>query len=303
MEENQFGSLNKIKTIKEDEMKSSKLKIKNSSISYIKNIKKILNLLFYFGNIFVSLFNKINSHFSKCSILFQFSIFLIPTSLVMIIFIFYVHIYFYSNLYTFNLSKVFKEEFFDLYITKIDDLKTELTSTVVKETKIDIDNHLFFQIYFKELISARFFEEGKNYFQKFSDNKDLIYFYSGLNNIENADVNFTIDEELATKYIDDRGNDQLGKFAKIYYYMFPFIWYESFKTKSIINQSFFIAYEYGDRKEHDWKDDWNDDWNDDSEGEYDFDDDYDDSENEFDNDDSERRRRRVQDEIIKEKKK
>ena len=149
MEENQFG-----KTIKEDEMKSSKSKIKNSSISYIKNIKKILNLLFYFGNIFISLFNKINSHFSKCSILFQFSIFLIPTSLVMIIFIFYVHIYFYSNLYTFNLSKVFKEEFFDLYITKIDDLKTELTSTVVKETKIDIDNHLFFQIYFKELISS-----------------------------------------------------------------------------------------------------------------------------------------------------
>ena len=220
----------------------------------------------------------------------------------MIIFIFYVHIYFYSNLYTFNLSKVFKEEFFDLYITKIDDLKTELTSTVVKETKIDIDNQIFFQIYFRELISARFLEDGKNFFQNFSDNKDLIYFYSGLNNIENADVNFTIDEELATKYIDDRGNDQLGKFAKIYYYMFPFIWYESFKTKSIINQSFFIAYEYGDRKEHDWRDDWGDDWNDDSEGEYDYDDDYDDSENELDNDYSERRRRRVQDDIIKEKK-
>ena len=74
MDEIQFGSLNKIKKIKEYEVKSSKSKLKTSSLSYIENIKKILNLLICFGNIFVSLFNKINSHFSKCSILFQFSI-------------------------------------------------------------------------------------------------------------------------------------------------------------------------------------------------------------------------------------
>ena len=253
MDEIQFGSLNKIKKIKEYEVKSSKSKLKTSSLSYIENIKKILNLLICFGNIFVSLFNKINSYFSKCSILVQFSLFLIPNSIMMIIIIFFVHLYFYSNLYTFNFSKTFKEEFFDLYITKIDDLKTELTSTVVKETKIDIDNQIFFQIYFRELISAGFFEDGKNFFQTFSDNKDLIYFYSGLNNIENADVNFTIDEELATTNIDEREYDQLGKFAKIYYFMFPYIWYESFKTKSIINQSFLIAYEYGDKEdEADW---------------------------------------------------
>ena len=126
MNEIQVGSLNKIKKIKEYEVKSSKSKLKTSTLSYIENIKKILNLLICFRNIFVSLFNKINSYFSKCSILIQFSLFLIPNSIMMIIIIFFVHLYFYSNLYTFNFSKTFKEEFFDLYITKIDDLKTEL---------------------------------------------------------------------------------------------------------------------------------------------------------------------------------
>ena len=125
MEETHLESSVQKKIIKAEEMIQSNSESKTSSFSYIK---KIFNLLSCFGNIFVSLFNKISFCFKKCPILVQFSIFLIPISIAMIITIFFIHVNFYSNLYSFNLSKVIKEEFLDLYITTIDDLKTELTA-------------------------------------------------------------------------------------------------------------------------------------------------------------------------------
>ena len=240
MEETHLGSSIQRKSLKAEEMITSKSKSKASSFSYVK---KIFNLFACFGNIFVSLFNKISLCFSKCSILVQFSIFLIPISIAMIIAIFIIHLNFYSNLYAFNFSKAFKEEFLDLYITTIDDLKTELTAIVVKETKLDLENQLFFQVYYKELESVGFIDEGKNFLQNFSENNGT-GFYSGLNKIANIDVNFTVELDIASQKIDARDCDQLGKFAKLYYYMFPHIWYESFQMNSIINQSFFLAYEF-----------------------------------------------------------
>ena len=46
--------------------------------------------------------------------------------------------------------------------------------------------------------------------------------------------------------MEDRIYYKLGNFAQIYYYMLPHIWYESLLTNILINQSFFIAYEFGD---------------------------------------------------------
>ena len=79
----------------------------------------------------------------------------------MILAIFFIHYYFYSELYVFNFSKALKDEFLDLYITKINDFKEELTSTIVKDIKIDIENQLFFQVYFKELATAGLMNEDK----------------------------------------------------------------------------------------------------------------------------------------------
>ena len=160
--------------------------------------------------------------------------------------IFFIHIHFYSNLYGFNFSKTFKEEFYDIYLTKIDDFNVELTSVIVKDTKLDIENQLFFQVYFKELASVGVLDENKNIFKSFSDNSGSTSLYSKLNNINNINVNFSIHEEFAKEKIDERYDDKLGNFAKIYYYMFPFIWYESLQIKPLINQSFFIAYEVGE---------------------------------------------------------
>ena len=241
MEETHLGSSNQRKSTKGEEMITSKSKSKASSFSYVK---KLFNLLTCCGNIFKSLFNKISLCFSKCSILVQFSIFLIPVSIAMIIVIFIIHFNFYSNLYAFNFSKAFKEEFLDLYITTIDDLKAELTAIVVKETKLDLENQLFFQVYFKELESVGFMDIGNRFTKNLTDNEGFYSLYSGLNKIDNVDVNFTIEPDIAIYLMDRRSKDNLGQLAKLYYYMFPHIWYESFQMKSIINQSFFIAYEF-----------------------------------------------------------
>ena len=241
MEESHLGSSNKRKSTKVEEMIKSKSKSKTSSFYYFK---KLFNLLTCFGNIFISLFNKISLLFSKCPILVQFSLFLIPNSIAMIIAIFFIHFNFYSNLYAFNFSKALKEEFFDLYITTIDDLKTEMTAIVVQETKLDLENQLFFQIYFKELSLAGLMDKDKNFLKNFDDNEFSYSLYSNFNKIENVDVNFTIEPDIASEIIDNRNDDKLGNFAKLYYYMFPHFWFEDYKMKSIINQSFFIAYEF-----------------------------------------------------------
>ena len=249
MDENHKNNLSKIKLIKTYEKITSNSKIKTSTFSLFK---KLLNIFSFFANIFSYFINKINYCLSKCSIIIQFPIILIPISIIIIIFIFLIHIYFYSNLYAFNFSKAFKDEFLDLYITKIDDLKVDLTSLVVKETKIDIENQLFFQIYFNELSIAGLMNQSKNFFPKFSDNPGSTSLFSNLNNIKNTDSNFEIPDDPKLNRMESRLNDKLGDFAKIYYYMFPHIWYGALLANTLINQSFFIAYEARDTITYDY---------------------------------------------------
>ena len=240
MDENHKDSSSKTDLVKDKENIIYNLKMKKSPFSFIK---KLLNIFSFFVNIFISLRKKINSCSSKCSILIQFPINLIPISIIMILIIFFIHIYFYSYLYVYNFSKVFKEEFLDLYITKIGDLNSELTSIIVKETKIDIENQLFFQIYFKELSLAGILKRNKKYFSKFSNNPGSTTIYSRLNNYKNTDADFNLREDLAKTEIDDNDNNNLAKFIKIYYYLFPHIWYGSLETNMPINQSYFMSYE------------------------------------------------------------
>ena len=236
-------SFGKVKFANVNEKKGADSKIK---ISIISLFKKILKIFPFIGNIFSSFIKKINSCISKCSILIHFPIILIPISIIMIILIFFLHYYFYSELYAFNFSKAFKDEFLDLYITNIDDLKSELTSLVVKDTKIDIENQLFFQVYFKELASGGLMNQSKNYFPSFSKNPGSTSLYSNLNNIKNTDSNFEIPDDPDLNTMEGRGYDKFGDYGKIYYYMFPHIWYQSLISNNLINQSFFIAYEVYD---------------------------------------------------------
>ena len=238
MDENHKDTSSKMEFLKTDKKIISNSKIEKTVFFFAK---KLLNIFSFFGKFFLYLINKIKSCFSKCSILIQFPLCLVLASIIMIILIFFVHTYYYSALYVFNFSKAFKDEFFDLYITKIDDLKSELTSVVVKDTKIDIENHLFFQVYFKELASAGIMNERKEFFPTFEEKPKSISLYSKLNNIKNTSIYFDIPKD--TYSVDYRYYDNLGNLMKLYYFMFPHIWYSSLITNSLINESFFIAYE------------------------------------------------------------
>ena len=91
-----MGSSNQMKSsTKVEEILTSKSKPKNSGTT--SNLKKILNIFTCFCDLFLSLINKINSCLSNCSILLQFTLFLIPISIIMIIIIYIIHVNFYSS--------------------------------------------------------------------------------------------------------------------------------------------------------------------------------------------------------------
>ena len=85
MDENHKDNSSKIELIKEVQKMTSNSKVKKSTFSFGK---KLLNIFSFLGNIFSSLKNKINSCLSKCSIIIQFPITLIPISIIITIFIF-----------------------------------------------------------------------------------------------------------------------------------------------------------------------------------------------------------------------
>ena len=246
MDEKNPESLTRIKLVKFEEISTSELK-KNNKKEEKTNFKKVFNIFICICNFFYKILCKLFSCFSKLSLAFQFSICLIPLSIIMIIIIFIIHVYFYNELYSFNFSKILKEEFLDLYVTQIEDFLPELTAQVIKETKLDFENQIFFQVYFKELTNGGFLNNDnsdKKFFQPFYGDENIISLFSSFNNYQGIVNNFTLDESAVKNNLDERNTDQIGELAKIYYYMFPLIWHESLIINSLINQSFFVSYEF-----------------------------------------------------------
>ena len=201
--------------------------------------------------LFLWIMEKINSFLSKCSILTHFIIILIPLSLIFIFLIFYIHLKFYDTLFRFNYYKGVKEEFLDLYITEIDDMHSELETFLMKENYFDVENLLFFEIYFKELISIGLLDNSsEKIFPDISDESNSLYsiidnFFSS-NQISNSAI-YTIPRETAKQFLDDR-NDSLKELAKVYYYMFPIINYGAYFTDLLIEQSTLLAYEFDESR-------------------------------------------------------
>ena len=133
---------------------------------------------------------------------------------------------FYDKLFRFNYYKGVKEEFLDLYITEIDDMNSELEAFLIKESYLDIENILFFEIYFRELISIGILDNSSE--KIFPDinneseimHKELDLFYEKMN----LNTRFCIEKNESKVFIDNR-NDSLKELAKIYYYMLPIINY------------------------------------------------------------------------------
>ena len=242
MNENRHGILSQIQSTKIKEMKSPKYKSKSKKVkfSYFPRLKHIM---ICFGDIFLAIINKITTFISHCSIVIQLPLFLIPISIIMIVSLFIIHINFYNEFYVFNISKTLKEEFHDLYITKIDDFNTELTAINLQENKLDTENQLFFHVYFKELSMGGFINDELEYQFLPKLTEDDFQLFSELNFYKGIDANFTLNPDNARKKFEEKYYNILGEFGKLYYYMFPYMWYESLYTNSFINQSFFLAYE------------------------------------------------------------
>ena len=226
--------------------KTNKISETATSNSKLTFFKRIFNIFLFIEKIIVWIVKKIYSILSRCSIVSQFIIILLPFSIICILFIFYFHVYFYQSLFLFNFYKGFKEEFLDNYITEIDDLHSDLDSFVTKENYIDVENQLFFEVYYKELASIGTLDNpNKKIFPDINRISETLYL--GMDKKEeenNGDDTFTIPKEIAKENIDDRNVDSLGEFAKLYFYMFPIIRYGDFSYNVVINQSFFIAYEF-----------------------------------------------------------
>ena len=234
---NQQETFTKLKSNKSLESITSKTKL--------TIISKIINIFVCIKKIIVWLITKIDSVITNCSILTQYVLVLIPFSIIAIVLIFSTHLIFYQNLYLFNFQKGIKEEFLDNYITEMDDTQAELNGFVTKENYIDIENQLFFEVYYRELASIGLLEnENKRTFPNISTNSDTMYsiidnYYKG-SNIKDI---HTIPNDISKKYVDDRG-DQIGELAKIYYYMIPILLHSSYMMNAFINESYFISYEF-----------------------------------------------------------
>jgi len=195
-------------------------------------------------NFFVWIKNSIIYFLSNRSILTQTILILIPFSLAILLTIFCIHLNFYKNLYLFNFYKGVKEEFIDYYITEMDDMQSEIDSFVTKETYLDSEDQLYFEIYYKELASIGILDNSSlKFFPNVSKHYNL-YKEIGKNDKMNSSEKYTLPSEKAKILIDEREGDSIGEFAKLYFYMFPIIAYGAFKMNIYFTTGFFIAYEF-----------------------------------------------------------
>ena len=179
----------------------------------------------------------------------HFIIFLIPISIIFTFLLFYIHLKFYDRLFRFNYYKAVKEEFLDHFITEMDDINSELEIFLIKESYLDIEDLLFFEVYFRELSSIGVLDNSsESFFPEIHYSSENTYssidrYYKKVN----LGYQYTISSEEAEYFIDKR-NDSLKEFAKFYFYIFPIINFKFFFSGITIDNTYLIAYEFDDKR-------------------------------------------------------
>ena len=177
----------------------------------------------------------------------QSMIFKIPLLIIILIFIGFCHIYFFEQLYFDNYYYAIKNEYLNKLTKEIDNKVFELDSLEFQSDFDEIEELLFFNIYFKELINMGLVNENK------MNNKSEIFapinnktgsIYSGLNTINNK-LGINNDYSIYNNNFD-KSNNSLYEFPKIYFYLLPSITLDQYKQNIYLNQSFLIAYEYNE---------------------------------------------------------
>ena len=227
--------------------RNKSIKASDTQKSFKTIFSQIISIFIIIKDFFIWITNNINNNFSKLSIITQFAIIIIPISIIFFVFIFFFHLKYYDHLFLFNYYKGVKIEFLDNYITEIEDLSSELEIFIIKESYIDLENILFFDIYFRELASLGLLDDSTEItFPEIHDKSENIYneideFYKSIdfNNI------YSVPEDQANNYIDKR-NDSLKELAKIYFYMLPIITYGAFFNGINIYKTYLVAYEFNE---------------------------------------------------------
>jgi len=250
------------KSISQKKSKSSIRKTRNNedtSYNYftssrdlkMKKLNIILEFLFCFRIAIKSLKNSFFKLISKFSFLFQSIIFKIPILIIILSFLAQINIFMFIKLYSQNYYSAVKNEYLNDLIQEVKEKYFELDTLETKSRFDEVEELLFFNIYFKELTTMGLVGQKKisgNYIFPPITN-ETISIYSNLNKISeeleiNNNYNISIDD------IKDNFNNSktiLSEFAKSYFYLLPSITVNQEKQYIYLNQSFLIIYEYDDK--------------------------------------------------------
>ena len=185
--------------------------------------------------------------FAKYSIICQFLIFIFPISLFIEIFLMFLHTNIFDIIVKFDYFKTINQEYLKYLVTDIENLNFELNSYEIKEQYEDLNNIIFFKIYFEELISLGLLDEDKvKIFPNISTLSDTFYnFVDEIIKNDRANSLYSFSSNLSKKYIDER-SDSFSELLKIYYHFFPLISFHCISVEIFTNQSFLISYQFDD---------------------------------------------------------
>ena len=208
-----------------------------------RNLSGVVEVFSCMKGCILSFKNIIFKIISKLSFSMQSIIFKIPFMILILSFLGFCHIYFFELLYFNNYYYAIKNEYLNKLTESIDNKAFELDSLQFESSFDEVEELLFFNIYFKELIKMGLTEKNREDIGDiFSPINGSIY--NVVNDINsklgiNNDYNINNDGFIRTK-------SSLSELAKIYYYLLPSITIDQNKQNLYLNQSFLIAYEYNE---------------------------------------------------------
>ena len=217
----------------------------------IKKLNIIFEFLFCFKIAIISLKNSFFKLISKFSFLIQSIIFKIPILIVILLLLGQFNAYMFINLYSNNYYSAVKNEYLNDLTKEIKEKYFELDSLETRNRFDEVEELLFFNIYYKELITMGLVDQkkiGGNYIFPPITN-ETISIYSNLNKMTeelgiNNNYNISIND---IKNNINNSKTIFSELAKVYFYLLPSITVNQEKQYIYLNQSFLIIYEYDDK--------------------------------------------------------
>ena len=217
----------------------------------IKKLNIIFEFLYCIKIAIISLKNSFFKLISKFSFLIQSIIFKIPILIVILLLLGQFNAYMFINLYSNNYYSAVKNEYLNDLTKEIKEKYFELDSLETRNRFDEVEELLFFNIYYKELITMGLVDQkkiGGNYIFPPITN-ETISIYSNLNKMTeelgiNNNYNISIND---IKNNINNSKTIFSELAKVYFYLLPSITVNQEKQYIYLNQSFLIIYEYDDK--------------------------------------------------------